>query len=192
MAATAISISTIRSMASFSMPATSRSMRLDAGFLGDARGERAVAGDEFDEGVARTGRGLDRAVDEIAPPPVRHGGDPLHLIVQPLDDRQRRAGRREQPEPRRRTVVTGRLRASVGMSGNSGERAVRVDREAGDPAAPDCRSCWTGRETTIGVEPATTALTISLPLRNGTRTMSMPLSLFNLSMKYASMNEKVP
>ena len=44
----------------------------------------------------------------------------------------------------------------------------------------------------ICVEPATTALTISLPLRNGTRTMSMPLSLLSFSMKYASMNENVP
>ena len=36
---------------------------------------------------------------------------------------------------------------------------------------------------TIGVEPEIIAVTISLPLRNGTRTMSMPCFLFSWSMK---------
>src|SRR5205823_2893032 len=75
---------------------TSRLLRLDAGFLGHLGGKRTVAGDEFDELVARADRGLDRTLDEIALPPLGPAGDPRDLVVHPVDDRQRRAGRREQ------------------------------------------------------------------------------------------------
>ena len=44
----------------------------------------------------------------------------------------------------------------------------------------------------IGVVPDMMALTTSLPLRNGTRTMSMPCVFFSFSMNCTSTNENVP
>ena len=43
-----------------------------------------------------------------------------------------------------------------------------------------------------GVDPDNTAVTTSLPLRNGTRTMSAPVSFLSFSMKCASGNANVP
>ena len=69
------------------------------------------------------------------------------------------------------------------MSGNSGERAVELRASPVNCPLLTWPIMLASPRNTIGVVLAMTALTISLPLRNGTRTMSMPFFLFNWSMK---------
>ena len=65
------------------------------------------------------------------------------------------------------------------MSGNSGRRESALSASPVNWPLLTWPIMLERPRKTIGVVPVITALTISLPLRNGTRTMSMPFFLFS-------------
>jgi hypothetical protein len=81
--------------------------------------------------------------------------------------------------------------AKVGMSGTSGERVLALTASATMRPLCRCGTMLESASSATGVEPDRTAVTTSLPPRNGTSTRSTPDSRLSFSMKYTSGNEKV-
>ena len=89
-------------------------------------------------------------------------------------------------------MTSPRTSVSVGTSGNSGERAWLMTASALMCPLCNCGIMLDSASTATGVDPPSTAFTTSPPPRNGTRTMSAPVSRLSFSMKYASGNANVP
>src|SRR5262245_41296208 len=171
---------------------SARLLRLQARLSDNPFGGLALVANEARELLKSDPRRLDGTIDVHSLPEVALIDNARDLKRESRDDRLRGVGRREQAEPCRGVVFAA---ADLRQRGNIGKK--RRARFAGDREGVMWPLCsWgtmleSGRIAT-GVVPDSTALTTSLPLLKGMRTISAPVSCLSFSMKCARGNENVP
>ena len=137
---------------------------LDAGLLDDVEIARGVGPDAVDEGLlADAGRFGSERIEALANAVVLQ--DPQHLLIQPIDDRLRRAGRREQRDPKRGIdgeALFGERRPAAGAKAG---RCLGHQRQHLDLAGLEQRLRGRGRQRADRTSPAATATAAGAPPR---------------------------